>query len=158
MQGTRPGFGGAGMTRFDATFRRIAGTGACTDPCLVRPRSVPASCPGGDCKGDQPNTELPLASRVAGGRHQVNGVRYRLDVRLTPADVGRRVVIPLRPPGPGHTQRRTDGLGLLERADAETFAVRARDGTLVVIPARRALARTMVPPPRRHRRAGPKPP
>src|SRR5258706_15417277 len=117
-----------------ATFRRIAGTGACTDPCLVRPRSVPASCPGGDCKGDQPNTELPLASRVAGGRHQVNGVRYRLDVRPTPADVGRRVVIRWRPPGPGHTQRVTDVLGVFERAEAGTFRVRAPDGALAGIP------------------------
>jgi N-acetylglutamate synthase len=87
----------------------------------------------------------------------VSGVRYRLDVRLTPADVGKRVVIRWRPPGPGHTEQMTDVLGILERADAETFAVRTRDGTLVVIPAGRALAGKVVPPPRGHRGAGPKP-
>jgi hypothetical protein len=35
-----------------------------------------------------------------GGWYQVSGVRYRLEVRLTPADVGRRVVIRWRRPSP----------------------------------------------------------
>jgi len=82
----------------------------------------------------------------------VSSVRYRLDVRLTPADVGRRVVIRWRPSGPGHTEQMTDVLGILEQADAEAFAVRTRDGTLIVIPAGRALAGKVVPPPpARHR-------
>jgi hypothetical protein len=86
-------------------------------------------------------------------------VRYRLEVLLTPADVGRRVVIRWRRPGPGDTEQMTDVLGILEQADAETFAVRTRDGTLVVIPAGRALAGKVVPPPpASRRRAGPKPP
>jgi len=46
----------------------------------------------------------------------------------------------------------TDVLGILEQADAEAFAVRTRDGTLIVIPAGRALAGKVVPPPpARHR-------
>ncbi len=53
-------------------------------------------------------------------------MRYRLEVRLTPAG---------------------------------SFAVRTRDGQLVVIPAGRALAGKVVPPPPApRRRAGPKPP
>jgi hypothetical protein len=51
----------------------------------------------------------------------------------------------------------TDVLGILEQADAGSFAVRTRDGTLVVIPAGRALAGKVVPPPpARRRRVGPK--
>ncbi len=63
-----------------------------------------------------------------------------------------------RRPGPGDTDQIADVLGILEQADAETFAVRTRDGTLVVIPAGRALAGKVVPPPpASRRRAGPKP-
>jgi len=99
-----------------------------------------------------------LAARVAGGWHRVRSVRYRLEVRLTPADVGRRVVIRWRP-GPGDSEQMTDVLGILEQADAGSFAVRTRDGKLVVIPAGRALAGKVVPPPpARRRRAGPTPP
>jgi len=86
-------------------------------------------------------------------------MRYRLEVRLTPADVGRRVVIRWRRPGPGDTDQIADVLGILEQADAGSFAVRTRDGQLVVIPAGRALAGKVVPPPPApRRRAGPKPP
>jgi hypothetical protein len=85
-------------------------------------------------------------------------MRYRLVVRLTPADVGQRVVIRWRP-GPGDSEQMTDVLGILEQADAGSFTVRTRDGTLVVIPAGRALAGKVIPPPpARRRRAGPKPP
>jgi hypothetical protein len=83
----------------------------------------------------------------------------RLQVRLTPADVGTRVVIRWRRPGPGDGEQIADVLGILEEADAGSFAVRTRDGTLIVIPAGRALAGKVVPPPPvRQRRAGPKPP
>jgi hypothetical protein len=41
----------------------------------------------------------------------------------------------------------TDVLGILEQADAGSFAVRTKDGDLVVIPADRALAGKVVPPP-----------
>jgi N-acetylglutamate synthase len=84
---------------------------------------------------------------------------YRLQVRLTPADVGKRVVIRWRRPAPGDDEQIADVLGILEEADAGSFAVRTRDGTLVVIPTGRALAGKVVPPPpARQRRAGPKPP
>ena len=80
---------------------------------------------------------------------------YRLEVRLTPADVGQRVVIRwLRPSAPGRDAV-ADVLGILEEADAGSFAVRIRDGNLVIIPARRALAGKVVPPPpARHRGRG----
>src|SRR5260221_12749881 len=85
-------------------------------------------------------------------------MRYRLEVRLTPADIGKRVVIRWRP-GPDDSKQMTDVLGILEQADAGSFAVRTRDGTLVVIPAERAMAGKVVPPPPApRRRAGPKPP
>jgi N-acetylglutamate synthase len=88
----------------------------------------------------------------------VTGVRYRLEVRLTPADVGQRVVIRWRPPAPGDAEAVTDVLGILEEADAGSFAVRTPDGSLVVVPADRALAGKVVPPPpARHRGAGPEP-
>jgi hypothetical protein len=77
---------------------------------------------------------------------QVTGMRYRLEVRLTSADVGKQVVIRWRP-GPADSKQATDVLGILEQADAGSFAVRTRDGTLVVIPAGRALAGKVVPPP-----------
>jgi len=71
---------------------------------------------------------------------------YRLELRLTPADVGKRVVIRWRP-GPADSTQMTDVLGILEQADAGSFAVRTKDGNLVVIPADRALAGKVVPPP-----------
>jgi hypothetical protein len=82
---------------------------------------------------------------------QVTGMWYRLEVRLTPADVGKRVVVRWRP-APADSKQATDVLGILEQADAGSFAVRTRDGKLVVIPAGRALAGKVVPPPpaRRH--------
>jgi len=71
---------------------------------------------------------------------------YRLELRLTPADVGKRVVIRWRP-GPADSTQMTDVLGILEQADAGSFAVRTQDGNLVVIPADRARAGKVVPPP-----------
>jgi len=41
----------------------------------------------------------------------------------------------------------TDVLGILEQADTEAFAVRTRDGNLIVIPAGRAMAGKVIPPP-----------
>jgi hypothetical protein len=75
----------------------------------------------------------------------VTGIRYRLEVRLTRADVGKRVVIRWRP-GPPDSKQMTDVLGILERADGTSFAVRKRDGRLVVIPVAQALAGKVVPP------------
>jgi len=57
-------------------------------------------------------------------------MRYRLEVRLTPADVGQRVVIRWRPPSLDASGQMTDVLGILEEADDRSFAVRTRDQTL----------------------------
>jgi N-acetylglutamate synthase len=73
-------------------------------------------------------------------------------VRITPADVGKRVVIRWRRPGPGDSEQIADVLGVLEAADAVSFTVRTRDEKLVVIPAERALAGKLVPPPPARRR------
>ena len=73
---------------------------------------------------------------------------YRLEVRIR-----------WRRPGPGDGEQIADVLGILEEADAGSFAVRTSDGKLVVIPAQRALAGKVVPPPPpsvRHRHAGPR--
>jgi len=66
-------------------------------------------------------------------------VRYRLAVRLAGADVGQRVVIRWRRPGPDDGEQIADVLGILEEHDANCFAVRTSDGQLVVIPHARAL-------------------
>jgi len=72
---------------------------------------------------------------------------YRLEVRLTAADIGQRVVIRWRPPGPADSRQMADVLGILEEADDQFFKVRRiRDGQLVVIPRTRALAGKVVPP------------
>jgi hypothetical protein len=81
-------------------------------------------------------------------------VRYRLEVRLTPSDIGQRVVIRWRRPGPDDGESVADVLGILEQADASCFAVRAASGRLVVIPAGRALAGKVVPPPPARRPGG----
>jgi hypothetical protein len=84
-------------------------------------------------------------------------MRYRLEVRLTAANIGERVVIRWRPPGPDDSKQMTDVLGILEAADDKFFKVRrTRDGQLVVIPRTRALAGKVVPPapPPRRRPAG----
>ncbi|HUB42506.1 MAG TPA: hypothetical protein VMA72_26940 [Streptosporangiaceae bacterium] len=73
------------------------------------------------------------------------GMWYGLEVRLTPSDVGKRVVIRWRP-GPPDSKQMTDVLGILEQADGTSFAVRTRDGRLVVIPVEQALAGKVVPP------------
>ena len=82
---------------------------------------------------------------------QVTVVRYRLVVRLTAADVGQRVVIRWRRPGPDGGEQVTDVLGILVEHHADSFTVRTAGGQLVVIPSTRALAGKVVParPPRR---------
>jgi hypothetical protein len=84
-------------------------------------------------------------------------MRYRLEVRLTAADVGQRVAIRWRPPELDDSKQMTDALGILEEADEQFFKVRrGRDGQLVVVPRTRALAGKVVPPappPRRPRKA-----
>ncbi len=73
-------------------------------------------------------------------------VRYRLELRLGPADVGRRVVIRWRRPGRGVGAEVADVLGVLEAADGAAFTVRTASGACVVIPVDRALAGKTVPP------------
>jgi hypothetical protein len=77
----------------------------------------------------------------------VTGVRYRLVVSLTAADVGQRVVIRWLLPGPDDRGRMTDVLGILEDYGGGSFSVRTRDGQLVVIPRARAVAGKVIPPP-----------
>jgi hypothetical protein len=80
-------------------------------------------------------------------------VRYRLEFRLSAADVGSRVVIRWRRPA-GDRDEVADVLGMLVAADADSFTVRKASGELVTIPADRALAgKTVPPPPRRIREA-----
>ena len=89
-------------------------------------------------------------------------MRYRLQVRITAADVGQRVTIRWRPAElEGTSKWMTDVLGILEEADGQFFKVRrGRDGQLVVIPRERALAGKVVPPapPPRRPRKTPNPP
>lgn len=86
-------------------------------------------------------------------------MRFRLEVRLTPADIGQRVVIRWRRPGPGNSEQIADVLGILEDADSESFAVRTSAGEVVLIPAGKALAGKVIPAqPARRRSARPKPP
>jgi N-acetylglutamate synthase len=73
-------------------------------------------------------------------------VRYRLEVRLSPAEVGRRVVIRWRRPVRGDADEVVDVLGVLEAADGAAFTVRTASGETVVIPVERALAGKPVPP------------
>jgi hypothetical protein len=83
-------------------------------------------------------------------------VRYRLEVRLETGDVGRRVVIRWRRPAGKNSEEIADVLGVLEAADAVSFAVRKASGELVTIPRDRALAGKTVPavPPGKHRGPG----
>jgi hypothetical protein len=74
-------------------------------------------------------------------------VPFRLEVRLTPADVGERVVIRWRRPGEAG-ERVGDVLGTLEASDEHSFSVRTGRGELVVVPRGRALAGKVVPPAR----------
>jgi len=75
-------------------------------------------------------------------------VRFRLEMRLTTADVGSRVVIRWRRPAADGSGRDevADVLGVLEAADEVSFRVRKTSGELVAIPPDRALAGKTVPP------------
>lgn len=80
-------------------------------------------------------------------------VQYRLELRLSHADVGRRVVIRWRRPARGTADEVADVLGVLEAFDSAALTVRTAAGESVVIPIERALAGKTVPPapPRRDR-------
>jgi len=81
-------------------------------------------------------------------------VRYRLELRLTAADIGERVVLRWRRPAEGGGEETADVLGILEAADHGSFTVRKASGEVVVIPRERALGGKTVPPapPARRRR------
>jgi len=82
-------------------------------------------------------------------------MRYRLELRLTAADVGERVVLRWRRPAAGGGEEVADVLGILEAADGDSFTVRKASGEVVVIPRERALGGKTVPPApgrRRHRK------
>jgi hypothetical protein len=96
----------------------------------------------------------PVTAKDADPGEQVTGVRYRLEVRLTAADVGQRVVIRWRRPGPDGGEQMTDVLGILEEHGADSFTVRTAAGKVVVIPSARALAGKVVPAHPRRRREG----
>ena len=82
-------------------------------------------------------------------------MRYRLELRLTAADIGERVVLRWRRPAEGGGEEVADVLGMLEAADRVSFKVRKASGEVVVIPRERALGGKTVPPApavrRRHR-------
>ena len=83
-------------------------------------------------------------------RRLVVALYYRAEVRLTVADVGKRIVLRWRRPASGGRDEVADVLGMLEAADGASFTVRKASGELVVIPIERALAGKVVPPaPRR---------
>jgi hypothetical protein len=84
-------------------------------------------------------------------------MHYRMEVRLSAADVGSRVVVRWRrpasagagPAGGGPAcggDEVADVLGILEAADGASFQVRRDSGDLVTIPLDRALAGKPVPP------------
>ncbi|HYT26616.1 MAG TPA: hypothetical protein VEP73_09075 [Actinomycetota bacterium] len=75
-------------------------------------------------------------------------MRYRYEVRIGAADVGRRVVVRWRRPAAGGGDEVADVIGLLEAADGDAFSIRDRRGRLVVVPVARALAGKVVPPAR----------
>ena len=81
---------------------------------------------------------------------------YRLEVRVTAADIGKRVTIRWRPPELDGSKLLTDVVGILEDADDQLFKVRrSRDGQLIVIPYTRAFAGKVLPPaPPPHRPRG----
>lgn len=76
-----------------------------------------------------------------------------MEVRLTDADVGRRVVIRWRRPAADGGEEIADVIGVLEAADAASFTVRKASDEPVTIPRERTLAGKTIPPAPRRRRA-----
>jgi hypothetical protein len=139
-----------------------SGTGHREERQVLHPaRSSGGSATTGPLSGDTGDTPVgsgvatrPVTARDA-GPGKVTRVRYRLEVRLTAADVGLRVVIRWRRPGPDGGEQVTDVLGILEEHHADYFTVRTADGQLVAIPSTRALAGKVVPERPRRRHEGP---
>jgi hypothetical protein len=73
--------------------------------------------------------------------------RFRLEVRLSESDVGKRAVIRWRRPAGHGREEIADVLGILEAADGRSLRIRKSSGELVTIPRDRALAGKTIPPP-----------
>jgi hypothetical protein len=73
--------------------------------------------------------------------------RFRLEVRLTECDIGKRAVIRWRRPAGRGSEEIADVLGVLEAADSSSLRIRKASGELLTIPRDRALAGKTVPPP-----------
>ena len=73
-------------------------------------------------------------------------MRYHLELQLGESDVGSRVVIRWRRPAGNGGEEIADVLGILQAADADSFAVAKASGETVVIPRERALGGKTVPP------------
>lgn len=163
----RPKPGRCPTTRLCRQLRHQPVAAPCPDPDTQTAAQPPIRQPTeeGDLDDAAPRPQiasppvLPADGATGPADGQVTGMRFRLEVRLTPADVGQRVVIRWRRPAPGDGDQIADVLGILEDADAESFAVRTSGGELVLIPAGRALAGKVIPPPpARRRSAGPEAP
>ena len=73
--------------------------------------------------------------------------RWRLRLRLTPDDVGRRVVVRWRRPTVAGSDEIADVLGELAAMDEHVLRVVDRNGLTLVVPIERVLAGKVVPPP-----------
>jgi hypothetical protein len=78
-------------------------------------------------------------------------MRFRLEIRLTGDDTGKRVVIRWRRPAADGGEEVADVLGTLETASAVSFTIRRASGEVVIIPRDRAMAGKVVPPSPRRR-------
>lgn len=94
---------------------------------------------------------MPQSSGSPGGR---GAQRFRLEVRLSESDVGKRAVIRWRRPAEDSREEIADVLGTLEAVDGSSLRIRKASGELVTIPRERALAGKTIPPPPRGRGAG----
>jgi hypothetical protein len=87
--------------------------------------------------------EDPAAQGRRGAQH------FRLEVRLTESDIGKRAVIRWRRPATSGREEIADVLGVLEAADSSSLRIRKASGEVVTVPRDRALAGKTVPPPPR---------
>jgi hypothetical protein len=80
-------------------------------------------------------------------------VKARLVVRITPADVGRRISARTRLEAPAGSPSTTDTLGYLRSWNDGVLTVERRDGTRVTLREADLLAARVVPDPPPRRRA-----
>lgn len=72
-------------------------------------------------------------------------MRGRYAVRITPADIGRRVTIRIRTHAPEGQPSTTDVLGVLRSWDKGVLRVERRDGRVAEIPEADLLAARVIP-------------